>query len=68
MPRSDKSSAPGKDTRNFRDHIDRELWNVERKLPKPSEKIKELLSNATRIYTQSKNNKQLPYCIHAPGA
>jgi hypothetical protein len=57
-----------KDTRKFRDHIDRELWNVERKAPEPSEKFKELLSNATRIYTQGKNDKQPPYCIHAPEA
>jgi len=42
------------------------MWNVERKSPKPSEKFKELLSNATRIYTQAKNDKQPLYCIHAP--
>jgi hypothetical protein len=42
--------------------------NVERKSPKPSENFKELLPNATHLYTQGKNDKQPPYCIHAPEA
>src|SRR5262249_18560210 len=71
MPRSDKSSAPGqsyKDARKFRDHIDRELWNVERKAPKPSERFKELLFNATRICARGKNDKNPIFCIHAAEA
>src|SRR5262249_37676492 len=66
IQRGDKSSATGrgafgKDTRKFFDHLDRELWNVERELPKPSERFKELLSNATRICTQGRtaNNRRL---------
>ena len=48
-----------KDARKFRDQIERELWNVERKSPKLSEKFKELLC---------KNYNQPPYCVHAPEA
>jgi hypothetical protein len=63
-----QAGAFGKDARKFRDHIDRELWDVERKSPKHSEKFKERISNATRIYTQGRNEEQPPYCIHTPEA
>jgi len=63
-----KTKRARKDTRKFRVHFDREKWKVERKSPKHSEKFKELLFNATRIYTQGKNDKQPPYCIHASEA
>jgi transposase, IS5 family len=55
-----------KETRKLRNYLGRVLRDVGRKLSKPSEKFKELLSNATRIYTQEKNDKQKLYSIHAP--
>jgi IS5 family transposase len=55
-----------KETKKLRNYLGRVLRDVERKLSKPSEKFKELLSNATRIYTQEKNDKQKLYSIHAP--
>jgi hypothetical protein len=73
IQRSDKSNAPdccalGKDTKKFFDHLDRELWNVERKAARPSERFKEPPTNAIRICAQGKNDEQPPYCIHAPEA
>ena len=50
----------------MRNYLGRVLRDVERKLSKPSKKFKELLSNATHIYTQEKNDKQKLYSIHAP--
>jgi IS5 family transposase len=40
--------------------------DVERKLPEPSEKFKELLKNAKRIQMQKKDDKQKLYSVHAP--
>ena len=55
-----------KETKKLRNFLGRVLRDVERKLPKPSEKFKDLLVNATRIHTQEKNDKQKLYSIHAP--
>jgi hypothetical protein len=57
-----------KDIRKFRDDIDRELWNLKRKAPKPFEEFKERISNATRIYIRGKNETLLQSCVHAPDA
>ena len=55
-----------KETKKLRNYLGRVLREVARKLPKPSEKFKELLANATRIHTQEKHDQQKVYSVHAP--
>ena len=47
-----------KEEKKLRNYQGRVVRDVERKLPEPSEKFKELLGNAKRIQTQKKDDKQ----------
>ena len=64
--RAQQINKAKKETKKLRNFLGRVLRDVERKLPKPSEKFKDLLANATRIHTQEKNDKQKLYSVHAP--
>ncbi len=55
-----------KEEKKLGNYLGRVVRDVERKLPKPSEKFKELLGNAKRIQTQKKDDKQKLYSVHAP--
>jgi IS5 family transposase len=55
-----------REQKKLRTMLGRVLRDVERKLPKPSPKFKQLLANAKRIHTQKKDDKQKLYSLHAP--
>jgi IS5 family transposase len=55
-----------KETKKLRNYLGRVLREVERKLPDPTPKFKELLKHATRIHTQEKNDSPKLYSLHAP--
>jgi len=55
-----------KQQRKLKTILGRVLRDVERKLPEPSEKFKELLANAKRIHTQKRDDKDKLYSLHAP--
>jgi transposase, IS5 family len=55
-----------KEEKKLGNYLGRVVRDVERKLPEPSEKFKELLGNAKRIQTQKKDDKQKLYSVHAP--
>lgn len=55
-----------KQQRKLKTFLGRVLRDVERKLPEPSKKFKELLTNAKRIHTQKRGDKNKLYSLHAP--
>ncbi len=55
-----------KETKKLRNYLGRVLRDVERKLPAPSPRFKELLKNAARIHTQEKNDSPKLYSVHTP--
>ncbi|HYJ45361.1 MAG TPA: IS5 family transposase [Pyrinomonadaceae bacterium] len=55
-----------REAKKLRNYLGRVLRDVERKLPDPSPKFKELLKNAARIHRQEKNDSPKLYSVHAP--
>lgn len=55
-----------KETKKLRNYLGRVLRDVERKLPEPSPKFKELLKSAGRIHQQEKDSSPKLYSVHAP--
>lgn len=55
-----------KEQKTLKNFPGRVLREVERKLPKPSDKFKQLLTNAKRIHTQQREDKNKLYSVHAP--
>ena len=64
--RAQQLRRAGKEKKKLRNYLGRVLRDVERKLPDPSGKFKELLALATRIHTQEKNDSPKIYSLHAP--
>lgn len=55
-----------KETKKLRNYLGRVLRDVKRKHSDPSPKFKELLTTATRIHRQEKNDSPKLYSVHAP--
>jgi transposase, IS5 family len=55
-----------KEEKKLRTYLGRVLRDVERKLPTPPEKFKELLARANRIHAQKRDDTQKFYSLHAP--
>ena len=55
-----------KETRRLRTYLGRVIRDIERKMPKPAEGLKELLTAAKRIYHQQKQDSPKLYSVHAP--
>ncbi len=55
-----------KQQKKLKTFLGRVLRDVERKLPEPSENLKQLLTNAKRIHTQKRDDKNKLYSVHAP--
>ena len=64
--RAQQISRAKKETKKLRNYLGRVLRDVERKLPEPSPKFKELLKNANRIHRQEKDSSPKLYSVHAP--
>jgi len=55
-----------RETRRLRTYLGRVIRDIERKLAKPIKAMKELLTAASRIYQQQKQDHQKLYSLHAP--
>lgn len=55
-----------KQTRKLRTYLGRVLRDIQRKCPRPGEKLKQLLQTAQRIHQQQKTDKGKVYSVHAP--
>jgi IS5 family transposase len=55
-----------KEEKKLRTYLGRVVRDIERKLPEPPARIKELLANAKRIHAQKRDDKQKLYSLHAP--
>jgi IS5 family transposase len=55
-----------KEEKKLRTYLGRVVRDVERKLPTPPAKLKELLANAKRIHAQKRDDTQKLYSVHAP--
>jgi IS5 family transposase len=64
--RAQQNKRAKKETKKLRNYLGRVLRDVERKLPEPSPKFKELLINAKRIHQQERNDSPKLYSVHAP--
>jgi len=64
--RANQIKRARKETKKLRNYLGRVLRDVERKLPEPTPKFKELLKNAKRIHQQERNDSPKLYSVHAP--
>lgn len=55
-----------KQEKRLKTFLGRVLRDVERKLSEPSDKFKQLLTNAKRIHAQKRDDKNKLYSVHAP--
>lgn len=64
--RAQQFKRAAKEQKKLRTMLGRVLRDVARKLPKPSPKFNQLLTNAHRIHTQKREDKNKLYSLHAP--